>query len=268
MGSGVLGRWRRRRIVGRPFPAMWGQILSRTFPRYVRFSDEDRERIEKLLQIFLAEKRFEGAGGLAVDDVVRLTIAAQACWMTLHRDGDIFPDLSSVIVYPGEYVTRQRVRDEIGVVTEGFQPRLGETAARGAVVLAWDAALRGASDAHGGRSVVLHEFAHLLDAEVGGFDGAPRLPGPSVAEEWANLMSEEFALLQRQVERGEPTVLDPYAATRPAEFFAVASEALFLTPSGLARARPRLAAALARYYGWEIDALQASAWPGDEASEG
>jgi MtfA peptidase len=177
-----------------------------------------------------------------------VTIAAQACLLLLHRETDNYPGLLSIIVYPREYVATQRVRDELGLVREGVQVRLGETGARGAVVVSWDAALRGALSANEGRSVVLHEFAHLLDAEAGGFDGAPLLPLRSMYERWTRVMRDEYAALRARTTADEATDLDPYGATSPAEFFAVATERFFQEPHSLRRDHPALFDELARYY--------------------
>jgi Mlc titration factor MtfA (ptsG expression regulator) len=42
--------------------------------------------------------------------------------------------------------------------------------------------------------------------------------------------------------------MDPYAATDPAEFFAVASESFFVTPATLAAAYPGIYRLLSLYY--------------------
>ncbi len=241
-------RWRRRRIARRPFPRRWGDVLAQAFPRFLRLAPDDREELQRLIQVFLAGKRFEGGAGFRVTDEVRLTIAAQACLLLLHRVADPYPGLLSVIVYPHEYLATQRTRDSIGLVRETRQIRLGETSARGAVVVSWDAARQGASDENEGRSVVLHEFAHLLDAEAGGFDGAPLLPRRSMYEQWSRVLLEEYARLQDRVARGEAADFDPYAATSPAEFFASVTERFFQEPHALAEARPLLFDELARYY--------------------
>ncbi len=246
--AGLWQRWRRRRILGRRFPPDWADLVRGTFPRYARLDAADRAELERLVLLFVAEKRFEGAAGLRIIDEIRLTIAAQACLLLLHRSADVYPGLVSIIVYPGEYVARQRVRDEIGLVRESTQVRLGETGARGAVVLSWDAALRGASDANGGRSLVLHEFAHLLDAESGGFDGAPRLPLRSMYDRWSRVMKDAYTALRSREAEGLATDLDPYAATSPAEFFAVATERFFQLPHVMQLQQPALFEELAAFY--------------------
>ncbi len=240
--------WRRDRIRRRGFPDSWAGILRRTFPRYAKLAPEDRAELEGLIAVFLADKQFEGAAGFAITDEARVTIAAEACLLLLHREVNPYPRLYSIIVYPHEYLATQRVRDEVGLVRETAQVRLGETGARGAVVVSWDAALRGALSANEGRNVVFHEFAHLLDAEAGGFDGAPLLPHRSMYDSWSRVLRDEYAALQTSATRGEAIDLDPYGATSPAEFFAVTTERFFQEPNSLFRNHPALFSELSRFY--------------------
>ena len=246
--SGILRRKRRERIRRQPFPAQWLEILDRNFPRYRRMPSGDQAELRELMQIFLAEKHFEGAGGLDVTDEIRVTVAAQACLLLLHRETDVYPGLHSIVVYPSEYAVPARGRDESGIIEDNPQVRLGETAARGAVVIAWDAAARGGVDVLGCRNVVFHEFAHELDAEEGSFNGAPVLPHRSMYSAWARVLGNEFRDLQDRVARRLPTDLDPYGASNPAEFFAVATECFFQQPVGLYRRHPELYAQLASFY--------------------
>lgn len=246
--AGAWKRWRRERIRKRPFSPEWLGILARTFPRFAQLSAADQVELKGHIQVFLAEKRFEGAADLKITDEIRVTIAAQACLLLVHRDTDCYPGLLSIIVYPSEYVARHAVRNEIGLVSEGHQVRLGETGARGALVLSWDGALRGAIDVDDCRNVVFHEFAHQLDAEAGGFDGAPLLPLRSMYIAWTRVFGEEFAALRARLLDEQSTDLDPYAATSPAEFFAVATECFFQRPRHLHEHHPALFEELSLYY--------------------
>jgi len=124
----------------------------------------------------------------------------------------------------------------------------GESWPTGAVVLAWDAVRRRAVDLGNAHNVVLHEFAHQLDQEDGAADGAPRLERPSSYATWAGILSREYAALQEHVERGQPTLLDAYGTTNPAEFFAVATETFFERPQEMRREHAELYAQLESYY--------------------
>jgi Mlc titration factor MtfA (ptsG expression regulator) len=245
---GILKHRRRERTRRQAFPEEWLEILRRSFPRYSRLSPDDQEELRGHIQVFLAEKRFEGAGGLEITDEIRVTVAAQACFLLLHRDTDYYPGLYSIIVYPHEYAAKHRAHDGAGLLRERVQVRLGETAARGALVLSWDAAVRGASDIHDCRNVVFHEFAHQLDAEEGAFDGAPVLPRRSMYLAWARVLGEEYSALRERVFRHQPTDLDPYGATNPAEFFAVATECFFQHPRRMKKRHPALYDELKLFY--------------------
>ena len=245
---GPLKRHRRERLRRRPFPSAWRTILERTFPRYVRLPLEDQRELEGLIQIFLAEKRFEGAVGLAINDEIRVTIAAQACFLLLHRDTGVYPGLYSIIVYPEDYVARHERRNEAGLIDEGVQVRRGEASGRGAIALSWNSALQGASDVRDCHNVVFHEFAHQLDLESGSFDGAPLLPERSMYLAWARTLSDDWRTLRARADRREVTDLDPYGAENPAEFFAVVTECFFQRPHQLRSSHPELYAELERFY--------------------
>ena len=107
------------------------------------------------IQIFLAEKHFEGCGGLVLTDEIKVTIAAQACLLLLHRETDYYPRLITVLVYPSAYVARSAEHIGGGVVLEGESHRLGEAWQSGVVVLSWDDVRRGASDINNGQNVVI-----------------------------------------------------------------------------------------------------------------
>ncbi|MEN6334776.1 MAG: zinc-dependent peptidase, partial [Phycisphaerales bacterium] len=79
---------RRKKLAARPFPDEWLAILVRSVPLYARLPEADREELKRHLLVFLAEKRFEGCGGLEITDEIRVTIAAHACLLLLHRKTD------------------------------------------------------------------------------------------------------------------------------------------------------------------------------------
>ena len=47
-----------------------------------------------------------------------MTIAAQACFLLLHRDTDIYPKLESIVLYPSAYRARKTESLGSGVVLE------------------------------------------------------------------------------------------------------------------------------------------------------
>jgi Mlc titration factor MtfA (ptsG expression regulator) len=251
--------FRRRRRAGirrRPVPAEWLAIIDRNVPYAAALASVDRQELIGHVQVFLAEKHFEGCGGMQLTDEVRVTIAAQACVLLLHRETDYYPGLSSILVYPTAYLVPGGQRTPDGLVADEPQARLGESWTRGAVVLGWDSVLPRASDLHDGHNVVLHEFAHQLDQEDGVGDGAPILARRSMYVAWARVLGHDFDQLVRDTERHHRTLIDKYGATNPAEFFAVATEAFFEKPRPLRSRHPQLYLQLQQFYRQDPAALE------------
>lgn len=246
---GLLTQRRRRKLRARPFPKDWLATIERDVPFFSRLSTRDQSELLGHIQVFVAEKRFEGCAGLEVTDEMRVIIATQACLLLLHRKTDYFPLLLTILVYPSGYVAEENHHLEGPVWQEGIAPRLGETGRQmGTMVLAWDAAKSGASDPSDGKNLVLHEFAHQLDFENHATDGAPALASREEQSSWQQVMQSEFRLLRAADETGIPTLLDTYGATNPAEFFAVSTEAFFERPWLLRARHPRLYAELQNYF--------------------
>jgi Mlc titration factor MtfA (ptsG expression regulator) len=245
----LFKRRRRARLRAQPPPPAWRAILERNLDVFNRLPADDQAELLGHTQIFVAEKHFEGSGGLELTDEIRVTIAAQACLLLLHRETDYYPELVSIIVYPSGYTAMEERHIGGGVWSEGAEDRLGHTAQRlRALVLAWDAARHGASGPNDGENLILHEFAHQLDFENQRSDGTPALDTRGDYLAWARVMSAEFEALRDATDSGEPTLLDSYGATDPAEFFAVITEAFFERPRALRKLHPALFAQLQRFY--------------------
>lgn len=243
-----LKRKKRRRLRDRPFPETWAEILQKNVAYYHRLTPEEQAELRGHIQVFLDEKVFEGCGGLAITDEIRVTIAAQACILLLHRETDYFPTLRSILVYPHHYDAPVTERLSGGVVVEGVQGRLGESWYRGPVVLSWDEVQRTAHDHNDAHNVVFHEFAHQLDSESGANEGLPLLPLRSMYVVWARVLGREYAHLLSEIEHHHRSDLDAYGATNPAEFFAVVTEAFFEKPRQLKQRHPQLYDQLASFY--------------------
>ena len=247
-GQPLLGEWRRRRIRRQPFPAEWRQVLRRRVPYFHTLPADLQLQLKKRIQVFLAEKPFIGCAGLEVTEEMRVTIAAQACLLVLHRRGECFANLRQILVYPGPFAVDKLHADGSGVVEDRRQVLAGESWTLGQVVLSWEDALAGAASPHDGRNVVIHEFAHQLDQESGRANGAPPMAGRTRRARWARVLEAEFRALQDCVRDDRPTLFSAYGAGDPAEFFAVVSEAFFEQPGPLAAAHRELYRVLSEYY--------------------
>ena len=245
----LLRERKRRRLRARPFPKKWLTLIQRHVVFFHRLTAGDRAELLGHIQVFLAEKRFEGCGGFVITDEVRVTIAAQACLLLLRRRTDYFPNLLTILVYPLTYMAEEQRQVGEHLWEEGTVARLGETGRRmGSLVLAWGAVKHGAADSADGKNVVLHEFAHQLDFENDASDGVPALATREQQLAWADVMRFEFASLRAADESGIPTLLNTYGATNPAEFFAVSVEAFFEQPHALRAHHPKLYAELGTYF--------------------
>ena len=200
-----------------------------------------------MIKFFIARKKYYGCGGLTITDEMRVIIAAEACLLVLTRNGPLYPKLKSVLVYPTAFRVDRQEHQADGTVTGGGHNLLGESWSNGRVILSWDDVSRGVADFSDGHNVVLHEFAHQLDAESGSTNGAPLLRSNSYRA-WASIFTENFENLEVRSMRGLETVMDEYGTTNPAEFFAVATETFFEKPHQLYQRRPELYDELQKYY--------------------
>jgi len=245
--------WRQQRLLARPFPEAWQQQLATAMPLYRRLPVRLRQQLHGLIHLFLSRIEFVGCGGLTVDDTMRLSIAAQASLLLLNQPEREFLGLFAVYLYPTAFRVEREEQDEAGVVSRWQDVLLGESWGDGRIILAWDEVAYGASNDRDGCNVVLHEFAHHLDHSSGFANGTPGLRSSTAYRDWAAVMTDEYARLQQ--DRGNmQSVLDPYGAEDPAEFFAVATEAFFEDPIRLARYHPALYGQLQAYYGLDPQA--------------
>ena len=236
---------RRRRLRAQPFPERWQRILDAS-PFYLRLDRRERAALAADARVLMAEKNWEGCGGLALEDAMRVTIAAQAARLLLNLKHDYFRRTTSILVYPSTFVIPKRAQ---GVVVSESVPLAGEAWHRGPVVLAWDAVEHCNAHPEEGHNTVLHEFAHELDMLDGIANGTPPLRSRQQYRTWHTVMTTHFRELAEEVAAGVPGVLDGYGSTTPAEFFAVCTESFFERPIPLREERPALYRLLAEYYG-------------------
>ena len=248
-GPPIWNALRRQRIRRQPFPPAWRDVLRRRMPAFAQLPADVQLRLKKLAQVLIAEKPFIGCAGLVVTDEMRVLVSVQAALLLLRRGAGYFPQLRQVLVYPGAFVVGRSSAGAAGLVHEERRALAGESWQQGQVLLSWQDVLAGAADPHDGHNVVIHEFAHQLDQESGGANGAPWLREPARRARWAHVLGHEFHALQERLARNESGLIESYAATDAAEFFAVVSELFFEKPAELALAHPALFAEFCGYYG-------------------
>jgi len=239
---GIISALRRRRLARRPFPASWLSYLHDDVPFFEHFGEADREKFLRDLKVFVWEKVFVAAGGMVVDDEVKVVVAASAVRLVLRLDLSYYDRLTEIVIYPSHYHHPGQTDDVV----------FGEAHPWGVVVLSWEAVLSGLKNPHDGHDTAAHEFAHVLDRAGGAFDGTPELRAYGHYRAWAQVMQDHYDRLRAR-ERHEREALRPYGAQNEAEFFAVATESFFEKPRQLKKYTPDLYDELRRFYGFDPD---------------
>jgi len=239
---------RRRRWLAEPFPDHWQRWLKRNIAIARRLSEEEWETLRAVVQVMVREKRWVGAGGLEINDEIRVTIAGLAGVMVLGVEPRYYFDhLGAIYVYPGAYrhpasvQTGQMIVDETAVIE-------GESWQDGRLVFSWSDVRHDSRHWPHHSNLVFHELAHHLESLDGETGGTPPLGNAELQRRWQAVSQREFAKLRERVRQGEPTLLRGYGATNPAEFFAVASEHFFCEPHELEALHGELYELLAAFY--------------------
>ena len=241
----VFARLRRRPD---PIPGTLWREAAAGLP-WLRGLDRDAERaLAELASLFLSRKTITPVAGLALSDRERVQLAALCCLPLLRFGAEGLHGWSELLVYPEAFRVNRSHVDAAGVLHEWEDELIGEAWEAGPLILSWADVQADIADPGAGFCVAVHEMAHKLDALDGLLDGTPPLPR-EWQREWARDFQQAYDAFVRQVDGGRRTLLDPYAAEAPEEFFAVCSEYHFSDPALLRRAMPKVAAHLQRLYG-------------------
>ncbi|MCW5602464.1 M90 family metallopeptidase [Nitrosomonas sp.] len=226
---GPLKKWWQRHILKHEpiTEAVWQNVLAQLHFLH-RLTPSEVTLLRQRTTIFLHEKVINGAQGFLVTEAVRVMIAVQACILILRLDLDYYRNWVEIIVYPSQFILDHEYVDENGVVHAVHMAVSGESWLAGPIILSWEDVADIDNDQ--GYNVVIHEFAHKLDMLNGAANGFPPLHADMDPQEWTRVFSEAYATFCDRVDAGDTTIIDPYAATSPAEFFAVLSEAFFVKP--------------------------------------
>lgn len=243
----IIRNWLDRRTLQRSTitPLQWTEAFA-LLPLLEKLTDDEKLALRKLAILFLHHKVFEGAHGLAVTQPMALIIALQACLPVLKLGLGAYKGWFTVIVYPAGFAPKRVITDEYGV-EHHVQPNLsGESWLCGPVILAWDETERaGIIDGH---NLVIHEFAHKLDMQNGAANGFPPLHAQMDSTAWAEAFSAGFEDFQHKCSSGKAIGIDCYAASSPAEYFAVLSEVFFERPDVLQQHYAVIYDQLRQYY--------------------
>lgn len=223
----------------------WQQALA-AIPILQGFTPAEKQRLTALATQFLARKTLTQIG-VELTARQQAVLALQAVLPILHLGIDWYRGFHEVIIIPEPVTRRQEVQDEFGLVSEWEEENAGESWPQGPLVLAWSE-LQQDGD-WDGFNLVIHELAHKLDMLGGDADGAPPLPSGMEQQPWTRALQSAFDEMNEQLSRDEVTQIDPYAASHPAEFFAVCSESFFTDPLRLRAVYPAVYEQFELFYG-------------------
>lgn len=226
---------------------LWQSTVAK-LPLLKSLNTNDLAKLKKLTTLFLYEKTFTGVKGFELDAEKRLIIASQACLPILNLDMSYYDGWIEVVVYPDTFVVYRNITDNFGLVHDTSSALSGEAWSRGPVILAWTDIVRDSFNSQHGHNVAIHEFSHKLDMLNGRANGMPPLHPNMHRQEWTDSLSKSYDFLVRQIENYQHTTINEYAATNPAEFFAVTSEYFFTAPEVLMECCPDVYKQLVLFY--------------------
>jgi len=225
----------------------WHRVTSK-IPLVATRTNKEKARLRLLSTLFLHQKSFTGAHGFEVTLDMGITIAAQACLEILYLGLNAFDGWIEIIIYPSAFLVKRNITDDNGIVHAQTNGLSGESWGRGPVILSWQDVEHDSYNLHQGHNIVIHEFAHKLDMLSGRADGQPPLTNDMSLQEWSNTLGEAHAKLISQIEHHQHSYINSYAATNPAEFFAVSCEYFFTAPHILEKHSPAVYLQLKSYF--------------------
>ncbi|WP_181305109.1 zinc-dependent peptidase [Rufibacter sp. XAAS-G3-1] len=243
----VFYRWatrksrRRKKVLAQEFPAEWRKVLTNRVGFYHTLkTDEEKQRFEKMVQLFLSEKRITGIE-VTIDTTTKVLVAASAIIPIFGLQDWEYQNLGEILIFPGSL---ERYKDEDSEAVSEVLGRVNPFQNDHYVTLSKPALERGFNDMGDRQNVGIHEFAHMLDQADGEIDGTPAAYLPDeLVKPWEELRDRKI----KEIRKGQSDI-NPYAATNEAEFFAVSTEYFFEKPGQLSEKHPRLYAMLTRIF--------------------
>ena len=253
-GLGYFRRMRQyKKLKSMPFPKSY-EIILRKLDLYKILSPAHKEKLQLLILLFIANKKFVGVK-MTLNDEIKVIIAFYACLMRIGFDLGEKDHVSTVIVYPKHFLVNET--HSSGGINHNETSVLEGQSANGTVVISWQDIKYNIVQQEKD-NVIIHEFAHELDFEDGFADGTPMLEGSNYRR-WSEVFSNAFDTLREQTGEEKSSerilLLGTYALTNEAEFFAVCSERFFETPKAFKAYFPKLYQELKNFYKLDTEAL-------------
>ena len=235
-----------------PFPEHYKKVLEE-IPYYNLLDEKTKLKLHYKMLVFMEEKEWIGIKN-DVTFQMKVVISFYACLMIVNLDEKSYGNLSTIYVYPYEYVLDE-IKSYGGIHTQEKAILEGQSTG-GVVLVSWHHAKKEAYHIKN-HNVIIHEFAHELDFEDGVADGVPILEDMGY-KSWANIMFHTYKTLNAKSLKnrflGKYKLFGHYAALNEAEFFAVSSELFFTKPKQLQQEFPSVYKQLQGFY--NIDTIK------------
>lgn len=231
----------RKAYLKKSFPAEWSKILGREVSFYARLNRAEKKRFELLVRTFLAHVKISGIK-TDITATDQLLIGAAAIIPLFKFNIARYPNLKEVVLYPNHFDANYQLEGK-GRTILGM---VGNRHLNQTILLSKKALHHGFKNDRDGRNTAIHEFIHLIDAWDGSIDGIPEtLMTNEAVGPWLEIIREKTGGIQQRKIKD----INPYAAEKPAEFFAVASEYYFENPEKLQKHHPKLFDKLTSFFG-------------------
>lgn len=237
--------WKKvQRNAGTELP--WMQAMD--IPLLASLNDSERQSLIVLAEAFLRQKKLVTLQDLALDDSNRCRLALLFCLPVLALGLNWLDGFHDVLIYPATFIVEDEWQDEAGLIHHARTVHSGQSWLQGPIIINW----RDVEDSFdlSGFNLVIHEVAHKLDARGSGEPtGVPSMSLRDVAE-WERDLLAAMNAIQDEVDLvGEHSAtIDAYAASDPAECFAVLSEYFFSAPELLLTRFPRVYQRMTQFY--------------------
>ncbi|MDX2478675.1 MAG: zinc-dependent peptidase [Gammaproteobacteria bacterium] len=225
---------------------IWLEITGQ-LPLIKALTASEKAELRVLATLFIHQKKISAVKGLQLTPRMKVVIAAQACLPILNLGLQSYQGWHEIILYPGAFVVDRETHDESGLVSSNRSALSGEAWDRGPVILSWEDVERDSFNLRPGKHVVIHEFSHKLDMLNGRANGMPPLHPNMSLENWTESLSKAYQQLIERVD-DQQAVINSYAVTNPAEFFAVFCEYFFTAPDILLHIYPDVFDQLKQYF--------------------
>lgn len=206
-------------------PADSRATIAKYFTYYGRLPPAQQRRFEHLVQSFLVEKEWIGAG-ITVQEEMKVMIGASAAQLLFGLPDLTLQHFDRIVVYRAAYRDHRTGRRHQGEVNPHH----------GIIRISWADYLQGYARPMDAHNVALHELAHALWFEdIIPNDDDDFFDREALAR-WKSRAHEEIG----RIGRGEGKLFRDYAGSNEEEFFAVAVEYFFEQPMLFLQEQPEL----------------------------